>query len=249
MDLYLYPSLRGDPILSGLTAMRREVYAPLLKFAEERGFTTQTAREYAIRAALKTPLGVDLSLALPYLKSDAQTIYSTFFTPDWDEKCAENGLLPLPRGVGNAPGEDGYKRAVASMVNAATADELFELMRGFYAENTDEAEAMYRAFSWDGGLQGIAKPDTIELDELGGLEPQKAALLENTAAFISGRPANDVLLTGASGTGKSSCVKALLNRFAQDGLRLAEVRRSELHTLPALLDVLSRKRRRYIVFI
>ena len=70
--------------------------------------------------------------------------------------------------------------------------------------------------------------DTITFGNLIGLDYQKKILIKNTESFINGKPANDVLLTGSSGTGKSSCVKACLNTFKDRGLRLIEPKKSDL---------------------
>ncbi|WP_163413861.1 DUF815 domain-containing protein, partial [Escherichia coli] len=75
----------------------------------------------------------------------------------------------------------------------------------------------------------------IRLADLKEVEPQKERLLRNTAQFVAGRPANNVLLTGAKGTGKSSLIKAVLNEFAGQGLRLIEVDKADLVDLPDLV--------------
>jgi predicted AAA+ superfamily ATPase len=78
--------------------------------------------------------------------------------------------------------------------------------------------------------------------------PQKERLLRNTAQFVAGRPANNVLLTGARGTGKSSLIKACLNEFSAAGLRLIEVDKADLVDLPDLVDLVAGRPERFIVF-
>jgi predicted AAA+ superfamily ATPase len=80
------------------------------------------------------------------------------------------------------------------------------------------------------------------------VEPQKERLLRNTAQFVAGRGANNVLLTGARGTGKSSLIKACLNEFAPQGLRLIEVDKADLVDLPDLVDLVAERPERFIVF-
>src|SRR3972149_9363052 len=89
------------------------------------------------------------------------------------------------------------------------------------------------AFRWrkSGGrgfLQPVAHPHRIRLSDLRGIDRQKETIEANTRQFVQGRTANNVLLTGARGTGKSSLIKAVLNRFARQGLRLIEVGKQEL---------------------
>lgn len=99
-----------------------------------------------------------------------------------------------------------------------------------------------RALRWDGGaLVGINNPDAITFRDLTGLAHQKEVLIENTERFVSGYHANDVLLTGSSGTGKSSSVKACLNLFKDRGLRLIELSKSQLADLPAVFRAIKNR--------
>ncbi len=98
-------------------------------------------------------------------------------------------------------------------------------------------------------LQAIDRIDAIRLDDLLGIDRQKAALRENTAQFVAGLPANHALMTGARGTGKSSLVKALLNEFAADGLRLIEVPPHDLIDLPEIVAPLRGKPERFILYV
>jgi len=105
------------------------------------------------------------------------------------------------------------------------------------------------AFRWRGGrCQAVAHRHVIRLDDLHGIDAQKALLVRNTAQFVAGRPANNVLLTGARGSGKSSLVKAVLEQYASKGLRLIEVDREELAHLPDIVDRVAGSPRRFIVY-
>ncbi|WP_369582769.1 ATP-binding protein [Kingella oralis] len=99
-----------------------------------------------------------------------------------------------------------------------------------------------------GVLQGLPRPHTFPLARLAAINSQMARLVRNTEQFLAGRPANNVLLTGARGTGKSSLVKALLHEYAERGLRLIEVDKTDLATLPALLVLLETRPEKFIVF-
>ena len=109
------------------------------------------------------------------------------------------------------------------------------------------------AFRWHshqgrGGLVAVGAPHCLALDTLAGVEVQKAQLLRNTRQFVQGRSANNVLLTGARGTGKPSLVKALLPEFATQGLRLVEVDKQHLAELTQILDCLAPRPERFILF-
>lgn len=110
--------------------------------------------------------------------------------------------------------------------------------------------ALYRAFLLqDGNLVPVKAPDSIRLSDLPGYEQERSRIVANTKALLAGKPANNVLLYGDAGTGKSSTVKALLNEFAPDGLRLVEVKKQQLYQLPALLDTLADNPLKFILFI
>lgn len=109
------------------------------------------------------------------------------------------------------------------------------------------------AFRWQmvgrtGVLHGLPRPHTFELARLAAVDTQMAQLVRNTEQFLASRPANNVLLTGARGTGKSSLIKALLHEYAEQGLRLIEVDKHDLATLPALLILLEKRSEKFIVF-
>ncbi len=97
-------------------------------------------------------------------------------------------------------------------------------------------------------LQPVRTLAPIELSDLQGIDAQKRRIERNTRQFVAGKPANNVLLTGARGTGKSSLVKACLNKYAAKGLRLIEVDKADLIDLPDLMDMLGSRPERFIVF-
>jgi uncharacterized protein len=106
----------------------------------------------------------------------------------------------------------------------------------------------YRKRGKVGTIEPVRHVATIRLADLKEVEPQKARLLRNTRQFVAGRAANNVLLTGARGTGKSSLIKACLNEFAPQGLRLIEVDKTDLVDLPDIVDVVAERPERFIVY-
>ena len=97
-------------------------------------------------------------------------------------------------------------------------------------------------------LQPVLHASTIGLNDLHNIGPQKAQIEQNTRQFVAGRPANNVLLTGARGTGKSSLIKACLNQFAAEGLRLIEVDKADLAELPDIVDLVAGRPERFVIF-
>ena len=106
----------------------------------------------------------------------------------------------------------------------------------------------YRKRGGSGVLEPVRHVATIHLDDLKEVDAQKERLLRNTEQFVAGRPANNVLLTGARGTGKSSLIKACLNAFSARGLRLIEVDKADLVDLPDLVDRVALRPERFIVY-
>ena len=99
-----------------------------------------------------------------------------------------------------------------------------------------------------GYLEPIHHVHRIDLDDLYGIDDQKRLVEQNTRQFVEGHPANNVLLTGARGTGKSSLVKALLNRYATRGLRVIEVEKRDLTDLPEIVELIGERRERFILY-
>ncbi|MDD2809548.1 ATP-binding protein [Rhodoferax sp.] len=97
-------------------------------------------------------------------------------------------------------------------------------------------------------LEPVRHVGAMALTDLKEIEPQKEKILRNTRQFVSGQPANNVLLTGARGTGKSSLIRACLNEFAAQGLRLIEVDKADLTDLPDIVDLVSEQPLKFIVF-
>jgi uncharacterized protein len=109
------------------------------------------------------------------------------------------------------------------------------------------------AFRWRkngarGWLQGVSKPHPIRLSDIETVDDQKARIVANTRQFVAGQGANNVLLTGARGCGKSSLVKAVLNEFSADGLRLIEVDKNDLIDLPDIVDLVDGRPEKFIIF-
>jgi len=109
------------------------------------------------------------------------------------------------------------------------------------------------AFRWRtrggrGWLEAVKQPHRIRFEDLQGVDDQKQRIAQNTRQFVNRRSANNVLLTGARGTGKSSLVKAVLNQFAAKGLRLIEVDKDDLVHLPEIVDLIVGRRERFVIF-
>ena len=137
---------------------------------------------------------------------------------------------------------------------AARLDGLLDRLERFLPPAAREADwKAATAFRWrkhpqGGYLEPVRHPHTIRFADLRDVDEQKRRLRDNTAQFVAGRPANNVLLTGARGTGKSSLVKAALAEFAPKGLRLIEVDKRDLVDLPDIVDLVAARPERFVIF-
>ena len=130
--------------------------------------------------------------------------------------------------------------------------ESIEELAGYYASNSRGIVSYYRALRWDNekGLSGVEYPDPVQLEDLIGCDLQKEQLCLNTENFLTIGIGNNVLLYGSRGTGKSSMIKALLNRYENRNLSLVEITREQLKDLPRLVSYLrDYPARKFIIFI
>lgn len=108
--------------------------------------------------------------------------------------------------------------------------------------------ANWRRHSFSGYLEPVESIEQIALDDLLGIEEQKRVVVENTRQFLAGFPANNTLLWGTRGTGKSSLIRAMLNNYADQGLRIVQVDKTDLIHLPDIVDCIKRLPYRFIIF-
>lgn len=108
--------------------------------------------------------------------------------------------------------------------------------------------ANWHRSSFSGTMESVPSMEGIHLDDLLGIEPQKHVLEENTRQFLAGLPFNNVLLWGSRGTGKSSLVRALLHAYADQGLRIIQVDKDDLVSLPSIVDEVKAQPFKFIVF-
>lgn len=131
------------------------------------------------------------------------------------------------------------------------SEEMIEELLSFYQEIGSGIFSRSFAYKWQGGLSRLSevRPDPMLKAQLIGQEREQRIILENTEFFLSGYPANNVILYGNRGTGKSSLVKALLQEYFDKGLRLVELPKSELKDYPKVIRLLEKRPQKFIVFI
>ncbi len=149
------------------------------------------------------------------------------------------------------PVEESPRHTIARKLSAAGDwKTCVGLLTQHFAHHGAGIFGRYRAFRWSAeGLRPVPRPDPASLAGLVGYERERKPLLRNTEHFLAGLPAHHAILYGLPGTGKSSTVKAVLNEYAGQGLRLVEVAKEDLAELPRVLEVLRGRSGRFVLFV
>lgn len=251
-DLIVYRSLTNHKAVQSLmNNAKKEALSILLDFAEENSLEGNVLGFYIFHfmagddnifsrtMELKGKCGASLG---EYVKQDIGLILQ--FIKKHEELLS--GYIPS-----SPPAVTPYHVSIQNMANSAAngVESVFGALSAHYRDFGRGIPAQYIALGWQGRLIGIENFDNIQFDDLIGIELQKESLIKNTERLLDGRPANNILLFGDSGTGKSSCVKALVNQYHSRGLRLLELRKSELVSLDLLLELLEKSKYKYIIFL
>ena len=171
--------------------------------------------------------------------------------PQLEEAWApwQNPELAGPPRSGEPRGEP--RRTLArKLAQAEDWGDLAETLARHYTAHGVGLLGRYKAFRWEkGALRPVPRSDPVRLEGLVGYEREREPLLTNTERLLAGLPSHHTLLYGLPGTGKSSTVKAILNEYADRGLRLVELAKEDLKELPAVLDALRDRGARFILFV
>ena len=179
--------------------------------------------------------------------------------PDWDF-AARSEINEGNSGTDKSSQDFGCELSIVStesikkLLYKGNWDKLTKELSEFYKVNGTGIFSSFRAFIWErddnvGRLKGIDSPDGVLLSDFISYEAQRTEIIRNTEQFIEGYSANNVLLYGDRGTGKSSTVKALVNEYYKKGLRIVEVPKNYLVDFPKILMQLKDRKQRFIIFI
>ncbi|MDK2821482.1 MAG: uncharacterized protein PWP31_1447 [Clostridia bacterium] len=231
----------------------------------ENTFTIKAANHgyEHIGKALKEAVGQDLAF-LKYLAGLSQQVYETATNVLEEYKTNLNPFYSIPNWSELAPIETPSTNSLIKKARHNLKEKLLEtdnwgkegvkLLADYYHAYGAGIFGSYWAFRWEQtangrALEGIGNPDPISFSDLIGYETERNEVINNTEKFLMGLPAVNVLLYGARGTGKSSTVKALLNAYGAQGLRIIELPKRYLSDYQQILRIIAPQPQKFIIFI
>ena len=252
-NLVIYRALLSDPIVNALRRPK-EFFAPeleglLLVAAEEKGLTGIIPLEYLLSAIVHEQnvfsavaekndgkIGEGLARAAAH-----DIVIMREFVDDVFNRYKNHPLLGnyTPTVFRPLPGRSKLEKILLHAEGDANGRQAVEILCSYYNDYGYGAMLDNGAFAWNGELEclsGTKNYSDMTFDKLYGYDYQKEELIRNTEAFLEGKPANNVLLFGDRGTGKSSSIKALGNAFFEKGLRMVEVKRHDFAGLPKVMQ-------------
>ncbi len=199
----------------------------------------------------------DIAVFREWMRSEPSELAGGFFSESADMlDLMTDYRLPYDNGAVNAAGM--HIMDLSSRLAAADSRKEFcSILTGEYEKYGAGVYSLYRAFRVAEGTSGekdsllvpVAEASDVTFDDLIGYESQKETLRANTEAFVSGQPANNVLLYGDSGTGKSTSIHALMHDYFDRGLRLIEIGKQHRSMLPQIMSEIKRRNYKFIIFL
>lgn len=274
--LIIYRDILKDPVISLLknflhesfsekhdrgkiNSLYYELSSKLISAAENYGLSGNLLKSYIgncivnyknyfTKACEKYEMSIEKCLYLTAL-NDIKILYSllnlnigTAF--DQDYTLFENYIPTL-----NKPSIGLFNEKLNSIINSSSPEYMLKKIIKYYFEVGSGEMSNAIAFRWENGLTPVKDYDYLTFSDIIGYDYQKETLIKNTNAFVNGHTANNVLLIGSRGTGKSSSVKALVTEFYSSGLRLIEITKSQLLCFPDILKELKSRGKYFIIFI
>lgn len=254
-QLLIFNTFNEDPVIKSYSAAKQidnneawcDFFSALVEKGEEIGLSGRLFSSYVIYSltkgdniiadniqhngnigkSLELLLKADMEIIYPYLQNELQGSSDIFKILNNYEPSHECVI-------------EAYKELLSAFAKTESAAEAADCLIRHYKKFGSGKMAHYRAFRWHSSkkLVGIEHFEKIRMSDLIGYKRQKKMLIDNTIAFIDNKPANNILLVGARGTGKSSGVKALANEYYKKGLRLLQITRDQMKTLPEIMEYL-----------
>lgn len=243
---------------AGLRSRYFELVSKLIVEAEKQGISGEIYKKYIAAAVLKddnlfsnnSSRNWDMSHEMyRALLSDIAILKKILFADFGAIKSAagdSEGFLYMP----DNRRDNETIAQLKEKFEHKTSEDVADFLINFHKGNGYGKFIENIFLKWEHGtIKGVKDHDTITLDDIFCYDYQKDILIKNTEALLHGFPTNNILLAGARGTGKSSCVKALGNKYGTKNLRIIEVSKNEVETLGGLIEILRNSRMKFIIFI
>ncbi|OPJ57478.1 ATP-binding protein [Clostridium oryzae] len=260
-SLVLYEDLIGDSVIKMILNLenRNKILKSLIDEAEEKGYTGDLWKNHIIGFIEETKNPFSLA-AEKGLVNKESSIYKlaildfkhliNIYKFDISNLFGEDEAFIL-KNYNNCSIKNEGIYILQKILESGNHTKITEYFTKFYFENGCGLLNKYKAFRYDEklGLVGIKGKWEEKFEDLIGCKDQKNTLISNTKAFLQGKPANNALLYGDRGTGKSSSVKALINEFGDKGLRLIEINRHQLRCFSEVINIIKNRGLHFIIFM
>ncbi|MDE6550698.1 MAG: DUF815 domain-containing protein [Clostridia bacterium] len=257
--------LYHDTTLSALLDKDACAVHDIIKWASEYGMSGNIVRSYVAYALIKGENAFSLSCEytrkpseemIQYAQRELTPIYELFRAPAQETLGSEYGAIAenwkkVSRRSRSAFATRIISQLTRKLSRCESARQFTLALSDFYNTHGTGEFALDYAFRLDDGgtPKAISLDGVFTFDKLIGLDAQKSALISNTRAMLAGKRANNVLLYGDGGSGKTTCVKALTGEFGEKGLRIIEIYRHELRHINALIDSIKNRGYKFILFM
>lgn len=229
-------------------------YLAFLLITDENSFTLTCEKVGAGDGSVNTFAKSDYAIFLKLFHYDFSVIEHALGI-DCFSTITNYRSLPKKEQMYNMNVSEKVRYVSDSIAKAKTADEVFDIMTGFYKNYGVGMFGLNKAFRIvheEGcplGFVPINNTNHVMLDDLVGYEIQKKKLIDNTEAFVAGKRANNCLLFGDSGTGKSTSIKAIINEYYDSGLRMIEIYKHQFKDLSAVISHIKNRNYRFIIYM
>jgi predicted AAA+ superfamily ATPase len=265
-NLLIFRNLLKDPVVTALRKPKEvtnpDLYGILIEAAETHGLMGIVPVEYIMHAishqenifcCIAEKRNGNIGEGLRKAVANDILVLREFLT-DIFQRFKNHELLGnyIPSTIHPVPGRKILEKCFFHFEEDESAEIATRSLCDYFAKFGYGIMADYVAFNWDGekeGLAGVSTYSEMTFDKIYGYERQKQELIKNTQAFLNNRPANNVLLFGDRGTGKSSSIKAIGNHFYSDGLRMVQVSRDYFVQLPKVMRALSNWGKKFIIVL
>lgn len=241
-EIDLFQSLLAFKEKYAIDGQLFQVYITMLLAYHENPFTLSLERKEDISEAMKNIVMHDLNIIFELFHYDFSSINEVYKNVFYCHKINKYTM--------NKEVHELLSKLCLDLANSKTVEDFYNILHKHYLTYGVGFYGLNKAFRFDHGhIIPIGHVEAYTLKDIVGYESQKERLVANTKAFLLGQKANNVLLYGDSGTGKSTSIKALLNDYYKEGLRIVEVYKHQFEFLPDIIHMLQNRHYKFIIYM